>query len=168
MIYLANPSFQNHHFHFREPVNGLVNVIEIERGGQQGPIGHGWTTEQQRKVIEQLERYGARNASDVHGKLTRFSGLLYSDVRIISEDEILAGHEAELETRGERSAMAATKGALAFDRTARTRTRERPSAMATKVEVRQDIMPGSRPTGNEVEFDIEVTPEGRSDVRLPV
>lgn len=168
MLYLANPSYQKHHFHFREPVNNLINVIEMEAGAQEGPIGHGWSAEQRAKVIEQLERYGARNASDAHGKMTKFAGLLYSDVRIISEDEILAGHDAEMQTREERSATAATKGALAFDRTARARNRERPSARETKVEVRQDIAPGSRLTGDEVQFDIEVSPEGRSDVRLPI
>ena len=165
-IYLANPSYQNHHFHYREPVNNLINVIEIERGGQV-EIGHGWDAEQRKKVIQQLERHGARHAVETHGNPRRFTGLLYNDVRIISEDEIEAAHEAELQTREDRSVAAATNGVRAFDKAARTRTRERPSARETKVEVRQDIMPGVRPNGNEVQFDIEVSPEGRADVLLP-
>lgn len=163
---LANPSFQNHRFHLREPVNNLINIIEIDRGNQV-EIGHGWTAEQQAKVIVQLERYGARDAAEAHGKLGKFSGLIYRDIGQISSSEIDMAHEAELQTREDRSVAAAVNGVRAFDKTARMRSKERPAARETKIEVIQDLAPGARPTGNEVQFDIEVTPEGRSDLRLP-
>jgi len=163
---LANPSNQNHHFHFREPVNNLVNVIEIPRQGQ-AEIGHGWTPEQQGRVIIQLERYGARDAAEAHGKLGKFSGLLYRDIGQISSSEIDMATEAEVQTREERSVHVATVSALAFDRSARTRTRERPGARATETVVKQDAPPNGKVPDGLVDFSLSVDPDGRSDFKLP-
>jgi hypothetical protein len=164
---LANPSFQNHHFHFREPVNNLINVVEIDRGCQQ-EIGHGWSREQTRKVIEQLERYGARDAAEAHGAMGKFAGLLYRDIGQITSSEIEMAHEAEVQTREERSVKAATVSALAFDHSARKPSRDRPAARVTETIVKQDTAPGVKKAANPVDFSLSVDPNGRSDVKLPV
>lgn len=167
MLYLANPSFQRHQFHFREPVNNLVNIVEIESGSQTA-IGQHWTAAQQTKVVEQLERYGARDAAETHGRMGKFSGLIYRDMGQIEADEIEMAHEAEVQTREERSVSAATTSALAFDRNARKRARDRPSARVTETEVKQEMPPGTKQKAPGVDFGLAVTPEGRADVQLPV
>jgi hypothetical protein len=166
-LYVANPSTQTHHFHFREPVNNLINVVMLG-SGRQTEIGHGWDPSQQAKVIEQLVRFGARDAAEAHGKMGKFNGLLYRDRGAIEENEIEMAHEAEMQTREERSVAAATTGALAFDHTVRARSRNRPSALVTETKVLQDVAPGTKRRGTEVDFDLTVDPEGRSDVNLPV
>jgi hypothetical protein len=165
-LHLANPSFQNHHFHFREPVNNLVNMIEIAQGGQV-EIGHGWTPAQQALVIKQLERFGARDAAEAHGSMRKFSGLIYRDMGQIEAAEIEMAHEAELQTREERSVKAATIGALAFDRTARAKTRDRPPARVTETTVRQETAPGVKAPNGMVDFSMSIDPNGRSDIQLP-
>ncbi len=168
MLYIANPSTQKVRFPFREPVNNTVdNRIELE-SGTQTIIGHGWTTEQTAKVIAQLERYGARNAAESHGRLGRFNGLLWRDMGEIATDEIEMANAADIQTREERSVSAATKSALGFDRAVRASRRDRPPAKITETAVRQDVIPGQKPRGNEVDFSLAVDPEGRSDIKLPV
>ena len=166
MLNLANPSFQNHHFHYREPVNNLINVVEIKRGCQV-EIGHGWTAEQTAKVVKQLERYGARDAAEAHGSMGKFAGLLFRDIGQITRSEIEMAHESEVQTREERSVTAATVSALAFDRTVRSRSRERPAARVTETIVKQETAPGSKSTENLVDFSLSVDPNGRSDFKIP-
>jgi hypothetical protein len=166
-LYLANPSLQRHHFHYREPVNNLVQIVEIVSGSQV-EIGHSWTADQQAKVISQLELFGARDAAESHGRMGKFMGLLYRDRGFIASNEIEMAHEAETETRGQRSATEATRGALAFDRTVRGKARGRPSARITETSVEEQGSPGERPRKDAVNFGLSVDPEGRSDVALPV
>lgn len=167
MLYIANPSLQRHQFNYREPVNNLINIVEIEAGSQTA-IGQHWTSSQQVKVIEQLERFGARDAAEAHGKMGRFTGLIYRDMGQIEEAEIEMAHAAEMQTREERSVAAATTSALAFDRSARKQTRERPGARVTETSVREEAPPGTKLKRAEVDFGLTVDPEGRSDIALPV
>lgn len=167
MLYLANPSLQRHRFPYREPRNNLINHVEIEAGSQTA-IGQSWTRGEQKKVIEQLERFGARDAAEVHGKMGKFNGLIYRDMGQIEEDEIELAHGAEMQTREERSVVAATTSALAFDRLARKSSRERPSARVTETSVREETSPGTKLRRPEVDFSLAVDPDGRSDVTLPV
>lgn len=166
-LYLANPSLQRHHFYYREPANNLINVVELEPGSQT-IIGEKWTAGQQARVIQQLEKFGARDAAETHAHMSKFSGLLYRDRGVIESDEIEMGHSAETQTREERSVTAATAGALGFDRVSRKASKVRPSAKITETTVEQILPPGTRPKGNEVTFGLTVDPEGRSDVALPV
>lgn len=138
--------------------------------GQQVDVGHRWTAEQRAYVIEQLERYGARDAAESYGQMGQFHGLLYRESAPVSEDEIRLGHEAVVDTQEKRAVREAVRGALAFDRNSRkevAKRRGRP-AQITEVEVKQEVAPNSRPTGNEVAFSLSVDPDGRTDVKLPV
>lgn len=166
-LHLANPSRQNHIFPYREPVNNLLAYVDL-RSGAQAVIGHGWTAEQTAKVVRQVEQHGGRDAAETHGKMGRFSGLLYRDIGEISEDEIRMGNDAEEQTRDERSATQATRAALGFDRSVRSKRKERPSARTTEVVVQQEVARGERAKGNEIAFGLTVDPEGRNDVKLPV
>jgi hypothetical protein len=166
-LYVANPSTQNWKFPYREPINNLINVVELP-SGTQSEIGHKWSAAQQAKVIEQLQRFGARDAAESHGKMGKFNGLLFRDRGAISSSEIEMGHDAELTTREERSRAEVVKDALGFDRVARKANRSRPAARETQTVVKQELAPNERPRGTEVDFDLTVSPEGRSDVTLPI
>lgn len=166
-LYISNCTTQNFVFNYREPVNKLLRHVRIPDGGQV-VIGEGWTAQQQQQVIEQLEVFGGRDAAEVYGKMEKFTGIVYRDCGVISEEEIRLGHDSELKTREERSVAEATKAALGFDRAVRRRSREHPAARETEVEVAQELPRGQRPKGDEVKFSLSVTPEGRGDVKLPV
>lgn len=168
MLSVVNPSMQNHIFCYREPVNNLS--VQLRLGlGERETIGHGWTDEQQAKVIAQLERYGARPSTDVSRSMSRFSGLLYNDVRDVQQDEVAEGYTAQLQTREDRTAAMTTSAALGFDKSARQATTARPRAKLTETTVQQEVPRNQRPTGKEVAFNLTVDPEnGRSDVKLPV
>lgn len=167
-IFLASASKQHITFFYREPKDNLLASVEIA-SGTQTEIGHGWTMEQKEKVVEQLERFGARDAAEAHGQMKgRFLGLLYRVQGVISTDEIETGHEAVVRTQEERAASEATKAALGFDRAVNKGTRGRRAARMTEVVVEQLKAPGERATGDEVAMSIQIDPEGRSDVALPV
>ena len=62
MLYLANPSTQKHCFHYREPVNNLVQIVELD-SGRQVSIGFGWGSAEKAKVVKQLEKQLERQES---------------------------------------------------------------------------------------------------------
>lgn len=165
---IANSTRGPFEFHYREPVNKLVQVLRIH-SGHQVVIGKHWSPEQKQFVIDQLERFGARDAAEVYGKLGEFHGLTYRNDAIISSDEIVLGNEALVETQKERSVKEATRSALGFDRAVRRpNSARRVAAQMTEVEVRQELAPHDRPRGDEVHMHLTVAPDGRSDVKLPV
>lgn len=155
-------------FHYREPVNKLLQVLRIHSGCQE-VVGRTWTPDQKQFVIDQLERFGARDAAEVYRDMGAFHGITYRDQGVISSDEIRLGNEAVVETQQERSVREATRSALGFDRAVRRPGNgRRAAAHTTEVEVRQELAPNERPTGSEVSMQLAVSPEGRSDVKLPV
>lgn len=166
MLYLANPSRQPHVFAFREPVNGLVQYLTIPDGGQEC-IGHGWSPEQTAKVIAQVQSNGGRPVDEVHRTMTKFNGLLYSDIAQITEDEIVIANEADELTRDERARSEAVKASLGFDRAVRKGEGKRPPVRTTETTVQEELPRGSRKR-DAVNFNLTVDPEGRNDVKLPV
>lgn len=140
---------------FTVPSGGQID-LQLEPIHQAQLIGH----------LEQ--RHGARDAAEVHGRMVRFSGLIYRDMGQIETTEIQQAHEAEMQTREERSVTQAVRGALGFDKAARKPNQTRPGARITETTVEQELPRGVRRTGNEVAFNLSVDPEGRSDIALPV
>ena len=166
-ITIANTTKQHWIFWYRDPVNDKILKRVHINSGAQVTIGGGWSAEQKRKVIEQLERAGARDAAEAHGKLAgRFGGLLYRDIGLVDVGEIHTGHEAVVDAQEKRSVAEAMKGVAGFDRAVNGAKRQR-VARVTEVTVKQLPAPGSRLTGDEVEFNMTVDPDGRADVRLP-
>ena len=152
-------------FHYRDPVNNLLARAEIS-SGRQVMVGKRWTAAQKANVIEQIERFGGRDAAEAHGQMGRFLGLLYRDMAPVSSEEIEMGHAAMVATQEQRSAAEATRAALAFDRAANGAARTR-RARTTQVEVLEQVAPNVRPTGNEAAFSLTVDPDARGDARLP-
>lgn len=186
-IFLSNPSRQTVVFYYRDPRLAELRDSRtfrpdsrsidlrhvIIRPGQQEllnpPPGAGdWTVQEIADLVEQLERFGGREATETHGQMTKFTGLIYSINRVVTENEIAYGHEAVLETAHDRSVATATRAALAVDRTLRHPTdRNQPPVRATQVVVEEDRRPWDRDRKNGVAMSLEVTPDGRADVVLP-
>lgn len=163
---VANCTKQNLVFHYREPRHNLLRHVTIPSGTQYD-LDEGWSAEETGKIVAQLERYGAKATASLNNDLSKFTGLLYSDVRVIQTDEIEAAHDAVLGMQQERSVTQATRAAKAFDLTAR-KPKGHPGAKVTEVEVIEQNDPREKPRKDAVEFSIAFDPErGRSDVKLP-
>lgn len=164
-LYIANTTKQHWNHSFRVPEMNRPVFVRIE-SGTQIELGKNWGSEQTECIIRQLEKFGARRASEVSGKLENFPGIFYSH-RVISEDDIVAGHEAVVDGQERRSASEATRSALAFDVATRDKKgKGRRLAKVTEVEVRQDIPRNEKPTGKEVNLSISVSEDGSSSDKL--
>ncbi len=140
--------------------------VQIPSGGQI-TLGEKWNSGQIDSVIKGLEKYGARPVTDLSRNLDKFPGLLYRLDKPITEDQIVSGHDAVVETQEKRSAAEASKSALAFDASTRDKRTKRRLAKLTEVSVEQ-IKPRNEPdTGKEVHFSLGVSENGDSKLRLP-
>ena len=163
MLYVANTTKQNWNHHYRVIEKHRAYFMEIPSGSQV-MVGHGWTKEQTDNVIRQLEKYGARPASEVSRKLENFPGLFYRTDRPISESEIVGGHDAVVESQERRSAVEATKAAAGFDLAQRDKRTKKRLAKVTEVSVEQDVPKNERPKGDEVRFSVGVSDDGQDDL----
>lgn len=170
-IYISNPSRQTVVFYYRRAVtkdtSGPSSVTIFS--GEQVELGRQWSRDEHAYVIEQIERHGGANAAEAHGRMgSRFTGMLYREVHPVDQDEIVTAHESVKAAAEERSVTQATRGALAFDQvvnnTGKRGSRQR-LARVTEVEVIQELMPHTKPTGDEVHFKMSVDPQGSSDAR---
>ena len=165
-LYIANTTKQNFRHFYRVFEHALPRFVDIP-SGTQVPIGHQSSKEQIDAFIKELERYGARRASETSGKMKDFHGLLYSVDTPVKETQILLGHEQVVDMQERRSAQEAIRGAKAMDMAARSKGRRGERlAKVTGVEVIQDTNPREKPTGKEVRFGLEVTPESTEDVKV--
>jgi hypothetical protein len=170
-IFIANCTKQHLEHHFRSPEQaGKAQVIRIP-SGHQAEIAKGASTAVIEALVRHLEQFGFHDATRVNGKISEFSGYLYRVGKPITENQIVSGHDHLVDTQEHRSAQEATRSALAFDSATREKKgagKGRRLAKVTEVEVRQDVPRGQKPTGDEVNFSMSVTPEGRADAKLPV
>lgn len=169
MIYIANTTKQHWHHCFRLPETNKSVMMEIPSGHQVEVVeSKHWTKEQIDSFIANLERFGARAAVDLNGKLDKFPGLLYSTTRPLTEDQIHHGHDAVVEAQEKRSAEEAVRSAKGFDVATRAQGKVRGKRLAkvTEVEVKQDLPPNQKPTGNEVAFSVSVDESAHSDLKI--
>lgn len=168
-VYVANTTKQHWHHHFRVLEMPRPFFVRIESGTQIA-VGQGWNQQQTDHFIQQLEKYGARDAREVSGKLENFPGLFYSTSKPISEDQILAGHDAVVDAQERRSATEASRSALAFDVANREGRKGRGKRLAkvSEVTVTQDVPRNEKPSGKEVNLSITVSEDGTSNAKLPV
>jgi hypothetical protein len=176
MLYISNPSRQTVVFYYRTKIaprgttdnSGPSNVTIYS--GEQVAIGQRWSPEETSYVISQIERHGGANAAEAHGRMgSRFTGLLYREVHPVDVEEIITAHESVLAAAEERSVRQTTRGALAFDVAANGASGKRGShqriAKVTEVEVKEQLPPHTKATGNEVHFKLSVDPDGSNDAR---
>lgn len=165
-LFIANTTKQNFHHHFRVPEMNRPYFVRIPSGSQvQIERKFGPSTEA--ILIEQLEKYGARNAREVHGRLEDFPGIFWRQDRPINEGEIIAGHDAVVDAQERRSAAESSKSALGFDAAHRDKKTRRRGVQVTEVEVVQEVPRGEKPKGNEVALHITVSNDGNDSVKLP-
>lgn len=165
-LYISNPSRQEVVFYYRRAVTKDTSgpaQVHIAAGGQ-AMLGAGWTRDEITYVISQIEAQGGANAAVAHGRMGKFTGLIYREEYPVDEDEILVAHEGVKAAAEDRSVTQATRGALAFDRNANRGKRER-IAKVTEIEVIQQLPPHQKATGDEVHFKLSVDPDGSSDAR---
>ena len=167
LIYIANCTKQNLRHCFRLPETGRNQMVSIP-SGQQVKLGDGWTQSQINHIVKHMESFGFRNAKDVNGKIKNFDGVLYSIDKPVREEQIVDGHDQLVEHQEMRSAQEATRSALAFDAATTDKRSRRRLAKVTEVSVTQDVPPNAKPTGNEVNFSLSVTPEVKDNDRIPV
>jgi hypothetical protein len=167
-LFVTNSTLQNIVFFYREDVEDgkqpLLRSVPIG-SGKQVEIGAGLKPRHAAKIIAQLEAFGARDAAEVHKAIKKFHGLLYRYEAPVSEDEIMLGHDSVKETLNDRSAQQAINSALAADRVANPVKGQR-RTRRTAVTVEQLVPPGSRPTGDETNFTLEVdADQGAGELR---
>jgi len=87
-LFIANTTKQNWNHHFRVPEMTRPYFVQIPSGSQVR-IDQRFSAESERVIIEQVEKYGGRNASDVSGKLEQFPGIFYRQSKPISGTKLL-------------------------------------------------------------------------------
>jgi hypothetical protein len=177
-LFVSNPSKQNVRFPYRMrrgttamPDHQPLKWLDIPSGGQVEVVNSDrWNPAERQFFVEQLEKHGGREASEAHGALRRFSGLLWRDANPVDEDEIHMGHDAVVEMQTDRSIAQVTNAAQAFDIVA---NQVLPSGRGGKrvvkesqTEVIQQLAPREKATGKEVKFKLTVDPNINS--RTPV
>jgi hypothetical protein len=174
-LFISNPSKQQVEFHFRRAVTRDTSGPQcvVIQSGCQVPVGHGWPREEIAYIIQQLENQGGANAAVAHGRMGKFTGLLYRDDQPVDEDEIVTAHDAIVTDQEERSVQQTTRSALAFDRSANRNNKNGRGgkdrlARVTQVEVIQELEPHQRLTGEEIRFSLSVDPDAHADAKISI
>lgn len=165
-LFIANTTKQHFHHHFRVPEMSRAYFIRIPSGSQV-QIDRRFSPATEAIIIEQMQKYGARNAKEVSGRLEDFPGIFWRQDRPINEGEIVAGHDAVVDAQERRSAAESAKSALGFDAAHRDRKTRRRGVQVTEVEVVQEVPKGEKPKGNEVALHVTVANDGSDNVKLP-
>jgi hypothetical protein len=161
-LFISNPSTQEVVFYYRRAItndSSGPSAVPIRAGGQV-EIGHNWAYAETEYVIRQIIRAGGASAAEAHGRMGKFTGLLYREKHPVDVDEIVTANEAVKVAAEQRSVEKAQLGAQAFDLTTNQRGRGQRIAKLTEVEIKQELPRGQRPTGNEVHFKQTVAPPG--------
>ena len=165
-LFIANTTKQNWNHHFRVPEMTRAYFVKIPAGSQI-KVSENLSIASEEAIIQQLQRYGGRNASDVSGKLEKFPGIFYRHSKPITESEIIAGHDAVMDHAERRSAEEATKSALGFDASNRDKHTGERLVKESEVEIIEQVPRGKKATGKEVKFGLTVSKDGNSKTKLP-
>ncbi|NDU92423.1 MAG: hypothetical protein G3I10_07415 [Ferrovum sp.] len=167
-IFVANGTKQLLRYFFRVPGSTRPTMVEIPSGHQM-EICKGVGPSELEAVVRHMESFGFRNAQDKTIKAGEVTGIMYRIGKHVTSDAIEAEHAAMVDTQERRSAAEATKAALGFDASTRQGgKRGKRLAKVTEVTVEQDVGARQKPSGDEVHFNLSVTPEGSDNVKLPV
>lgn len=164
-MYIANTTKQRILLNFRVPETTKIAVLEIQ-SGQQVQTGDRWTIPQRNSVVEFLESFGAKPASAVNGKLSEYSGMLYSLDKPVASERIQNAHETVVAEQMQTSSDELTKAALGVDAGTRDKRTKRRRAKQTTLSVTQDTPRGERPAKNRVNFSLSVAEDGHDNPGL--
>lgn len=164
-LYICNTTNQRWHQSFRVPEMNRAYFVQIPAGSQV-EVDPNLGIESHKAIVRQMERFGGRNATSVHGKLEKFPGLFYRFDKPIPVDDIHAGNAAVIDHAERRAAAAFSSSALAVDAAQRDKSGKR-MVTETELEVTEQVRPGQRPTGKEIKVKLGVSPGGNSKLKLP-
>ena len=166
-IFLANGTRQTMRFNCRIPEIRKLFTFEIDSGRQfQIDKELSLSPEQISSVVEQMERFGFKNVTDLSRKLSDFDGVIFSLNKSIKQDDIRTANEALIDKQERRSASEATKSALGFDKGTRDKKTGRRLASVTAVEVVQDVGSREKPTGKEIKMNLQVSVDGSDNPNI--
>lgn len=115
-------------------------------------------------AIKDLRRYGAREANELRGKrLESFPGMIYSQDKPVSVENIQVGAELVEDAQDRRAADEAVKSAKAADVVMRDPKTRRRMSKTTEVSVQQDVPRGVKPSGKEVAMQVTVAEDGKPE-----
>ena len=161
ILYLSNPCRQEVQFFYRTEKTAIPSgpkSIMIPSGGQV-ELGHQWSDDEFDYVLVQIEALGGRDASEAHGHLKKFTGLLFRVGLPVDEDEILMAHASVTRATEDRSVAQATNSVAAFDKRANMKGKGRRLARVTGIEVEELKEQGARVTGDEMHLNMEINPD---------
>ena len=166
-IFLANCTRQTLRFSYRVP--GIHQILwSMIPSGRQEQLDKDvkFNPEQINAIVEQMERFGAKESSIVSRKMANFDGLLYSLSKPIPKGDFNIANEALVHKQEVRSATEAVNSVMAFDKGTTDKKTGRRNARTTAIEVVQDVAPGEKATGKEVHMNVEVSPQGRDEITI--
>lgn len=165
MIYVANSTRQNYRVYFRLREHERPLIAEIP-SGQQRIFGKDWNAGQHEDFLSYLTHtLHALEAKDLSRATPGFQGLIYSTEKALTENQILYGHTADLETREKRSADEAMKAVMAADQSVRNMFQGKRAAKELTVDVVQDTPRGSKAAKDRVAMSVTVAPDGKPGKR---
>lgn len=154
-------------FSFRVPELPKIICEEIHSGRQaQLDRDMPFSPEQNSSVVDQMETYGFRNVTDISRKLEDFDGMVFSTKKPIASTDYEVANAALIDKQEKRSAQEATKAALGFEQGTRDKRTGARLAKVTAVEIKQDLDPKQKATGNEIGMSIEMSVEGHDKVNI--
>ena len=164
-VFIASCTRGTFIFNAKLPENPKIIRVEIPSGHQVVfPID--MNEPQRAELIQQLERYGARERKGSHGKLEKFHGLVYSDEKPMKSDEIIAANVDQLDSAQNRSVEQATRSALAAELPFRDpKDRRKRTVKTVGIEVLEKTEAGvkERPMMN-----VQIDETGSRNEKLPV
>ena len=162
-IYIANTTRQHVALMVRIPEINQPVRFEIP-SGQQIPLGDGFSELQTAAVISHVERFGAKPASNLSGKMDDFSGLLYRVERPVTEAQIISANEVVTNSQQKRSVNEAIKAVESFDVLTREKGgKGKRNAKETSIEIESMTVSESGKVSKEPLMKVTVGEGGDSD-----
>lgn len=155
-LYVANSTRQSIKHWFRVPGQIVPRRVMIP-SGQQVEIPGVRAQEEIDAVIQNLQQFGARSATELSNrKIENFPGLIYSIDKPVSVENYEIGAEAVNVAVDKRAADEAVKSAKAFDAVQVDKRTKRRLPKQTEVTVTQDLPRGQKPSGSDIHMKVTV------------
>jgi len=165
-IYVANTTKHYHRFFYYVQEKGSRFFVDIPSGGQV-MIPQDLSRTQVDYVLNQIQRYGGKDVSEVTEHTPDYSGLSYHVDQTVSEDQILTGHEAVVENAEVRSIEEVAKAASGLDIITRDgdniqeKMRGKRRSKMTEVQIIQESADPNVNPDSLINSTFKITPEGR-------
>ncbi|MHB8388160.1 MAG: hypothetical protein ACYDBH_01105 [Acidobacteriaceae bacterium] len=146
----------------RPNVTGAAHkFVMVIPAGQQELMGDEFSAEDQKLMMEHLERFGGRDITEMNGTPENFFGLAYRREQPAKADQILAAHNVDMTRREKLSAQVMIDGVKAFDGKLRRGGKiPNPAALVTETVIEETAPLGEKMPSGGLRSAINVTLEG--------